>query len=106
VAVRGSGTLGFACLRDDGLDHLYVDPANHRRGVGRALLDRAKAASPSRLTSWTFQRNAGARAFYGAQGFRAVEPTDGAGNEEREPDVRYASVPHSAALAQFRIRSP
>jgi putative acetyltransferase len=41
------------------------------------------------LRLWTFQRNAGARRFYERNGFAAVELTDGLGNEEREPDVRY-----------------
>ena len=35
------------------------------------------------------QRNAGARRFYERNSFVAVEFTDGNGNEEREPDVRY-----------------
>ena len=42
-----------------------------------------------RLQLWTFQRNAQARRFYEARGFVVVEQTDGAGNEEKEPDARY-----------------
>jgi hypothetical protein len=34
--------------------------------------------------------NVGARCFYERHGFTAVEMTDGAGNDERQPDVRYA----------------
>ena len=30
-----------------------------------------------------------ARRFYEARGFRAIRFTDGAGNEEKTPDVRY-----------------
>ena len=41
------------------------------------------------LQLWTFQRNAVARHFYERHGFRAAELTDGARNEEVEPDVRY-----------------
>jgi hypothetical protein len=33
--------------------------------------------------------NAGARRFYEREGFVAVDSTDGHGNEERAPDVRY-----------------
>jgi hypothetical protein len=40
-----------------------------------------------------FQRNMPARAFYEARGLRVVEATDGAANEEREPDVRYRWEP-------------
>ena len=39
-----------------------------------------------------FQRNSNARAFYEAQGFRAVGYTDGR-NEENEPDVKYEWKP-------------
>lgn len=39
---------------------------------------------------WVFQRNEGARAFYAKHGFTEVERTDGAANEEREPDVLLA----------------
>jgi hypothetical protein len=41
------------------------------------------------LQLWTFQRNLGARRFYEARGFELVEGTDGARNEEKEPDARY-----------------
>jgi hypothetical protein len=41
------------------------------------------------LHLWTFQRNAQARRFYEARGFALVEETDGAGNEEKEPDALY-----------------
>jgi len=43
-----------------------------------------------RLELWVFQRNERARAFYRRHGFVLVEETDGAGNEERTPDARYA----------------
>jgi putative acetyltransferase len=58
------------------------------RTVGLSLLDKAKALSPTAASALDFQRNANARAFYEAQGFRAVECTDGR-NEENEPDVKY-----------------
>ena len=60
-------------------------------GIGQRLLDKmlAEAAAGGVLRLWTFQRNAGARRFYERNGFVAVEFTDGNGNEQREPDVRY-----------------
>ncbi len=45
------------------------------------------------LQLWTFQVNGPAQSFYERHGCRAVERTDGATNEEREPDVRYAWRP-------------
>jgi GNAT superfamily N-acetyltransferase len=53
----------------------------------------AKEQRPAGLELWTFQVNESARRFYERHGFTEVEHTDGAGNEEREPDVRYAWRP-------------
>jgi len=80
--------VGYLMIDGQYLDHLYVQPGWQRRGIGLNLLNKAKALSPRRLELWTFQRNVDVRAFYEAQGFRAVEWTDG-NSEEREPDVRY-----------------
>lgn len=93
VAAEGTRVLGFLALAGVVVEHLYVDPKAHRRGVGRALLGDAKNASPAGVTLWCFQRNTPALAFYAAQGFVVAEHTDGAGNEEREPDVRLAWRP-------------
>jgi hypothetical protein len=41
------------------------------------------------LSLWTFQRNAFARQFYEKHGFVLADQTDGAGNEEGEPDALY-----------------
>jgi GNAT superfamily N-acetyltransferase len=87
--VRHQGQVAAYMLIDGGdLDHLYVGPAYQGQGFGSALLAKAKTLSPRRLELWTFQRNARARAFYEARGFRAIRQTDGK-NEEGEPDVQY-----------------
>ncbi|WP_428540273.1 GNAT family N-acetyltransferase [Rhodopila sp.] len=52
------------CSRGEYLDHLYVLPGWQRRGVGLALLGKAKALGPKQVRVSTFRRNAGARAFY------------------------------------------
>ncbi len=80
--------VGFAAARDEWLDHLYIEPAWHGRGVGSALL-LAVQEGRLRLDLWTSQQNAAARRFYERRGFRPVEMTDGSGNEERVPDIRY-----------------
>ena len=41
------------------------------------------------LQLWTFRRNAPARRFYEARGFALIQQTDGARNEEKEPDALY-----------------
>ncbi|MGQ7296914.1 GNAT family N-acetyltransferase [Quadrisphaera sp. KR29] len=89
VAEDGDDVVGVLATSPGWVDQLYVDPDHQGRGVGRALLERAKAGSAGDLQLWTFARNARARAFYEGAGFTAEEETDGTGNEEREPDVRY-----------------
>ena len=78
---------------DDWLEQLYVLPAAQGQGIGRALVEHAKLRRPGGLQLWAFASNAPARAFYEVNGFVAVEFTDGAGNEERAPDVRYRWTP-------------
>ena len=41
------------------------------------------------LKLWVFQQNTPAIGFYSRRGFHLVEPRDGSGNEEREPDALY-----------------
>ena len=88
-AFAGADLVGFIAFREGWIDQLYVLPRAQGSGIGARLL-RMVMSRFSALSLWTFQRNAGARAFYEAQGFVAAELTDGSGNEEREPDVRYA----------------
>ena len=81
--------VGMIAFREGWIDQLYVLPSVQCRGIGTALLQVAKQRWPS-LSLWTFQRNTNARRFYERHGFVLVEETDGSGNEEKEPDVRYA----------------
>ncbi len=89
VAERNGVVVAFLALEGEEIDHLYVDPGQHRQGHGSALLVAAQAAR-DRLELWVFQRNLGAIAFYEAHGFAIVSSTNGAGNEEHEPDHRMA----------------
>jgi len=81
--------VGFIAFRPGWIDHLYVHPSRQRHGLGSRLLAQAQAASDS-LHLWTFQCNEGARRFYEKHGFRIERQTDGAGNEEKQPDILYA----------------
>lgn len=83
------GLVGVIAFRKEWIDHLYIHPARQRLGCGRAPLGEAKARN-HRLELWTFQRNRNAIAFYKANGFHLARKTDGAANEEREPDALYA----------------
>jgi putative acetyltransferase len=88
AAAPGAEPVGFAAVRDEWLDHLYVLPEAQSAGIGSRLL-RLVMQDRSELTLWVFQKNVRAIAFYEAHGFALVERTDGRDNEEREPDARY-----------------
>ncbi|MFJ9866511.1 GNAT family N-acetyltransferase [Streptomyces sp. NPDC101165] len=94
VAAAGGGEIvGMMVLAGDELSQLYLDPDWRGRGLGDRFVALAKERSPGGLGLWTFQVNEPAHRFYERHGFVAVEHTDGRGNEEREPDVRYVWRP-------------
>ena len=68
---------------------LHTHPDFIGRGAGGRLLDAAKQAAVPSLELWCFQANTPARRFYERHGFRAIRFTDGEGNEEKMPDIRY-----------------
>jgi len=82
--------LGFLAIDREMLEKLYVEPDVQNRGVGTALLTKAKALRPEGFVLWVFQKNEGARRFYERHGFVLAKLTDGAENMEREPDALYA----------------
>jgi GNAT superfamily N-acetyltransferase len=84
---------GFAILDGEWLTHLYVHPDAIGTGIGHALFEHVITLRPEGFQFWVFQQNERARRFYEAHGAVAVEYTDGSGNEERTPDVRYAWQP-------------
>jgi ribosomal protein S18 acetylase RimI-like enzyme len=85
--------LGFAALAADELTHIYVEPEAQGRGIGGALIDRAKERRPDGFELWVFQQNEPARRFYERRGFVLVRETDGSENEEHTPDALYAWRP-------------
>ncbi len=89
VADEGGAVLGTIALAPGWIEHLYVRPDRLGEGIGRRLLDLAKGRAGGPLELWAFQVNDRARRFYERNGFVLAELTDGGGNEEREPDVRY-----------------
>jgi GNAT superfamily N-acetyltransferase len=88
VVEADSAIVALMVLRDDWIDHLYVDPDWIGCGLGSQLLTLAKTLRPSALHLWTFESNTRARRFYERHGFVAVDRTDG-DNEEGAPDIRY-----------------
>jgi GNAT superfamily N-acetyltransferase len=82
-----TGAHGFMARDGQVIHALYVARGRRGRGLGKQLMDRVKGIEP-RLELWCFQENTRARAFYAREGFQEVELTDGAGNDEKLPDVR------------------
>ncbi|MEU6225864.1 GNAT family N-acetyltransferase [Streptomyces sp. NPDC047042] len=93
-ASDGGGIVGVMVLDGDKVSQLYLHPEWRGHGIGDLFVALAKERSPGGLSLWTFQVNKPAHRFYERHGFVAVEHTDGSGNEEREPDVRYAWRPN------------
>ena len=93
VAEEDGRVVGLAALGASTLGHLYVHPDAHGRGIGTALLDKAKELRPDGFTLWTFPQNERACRFYERHGLRAIRFTDGSGNEEKLPDVQYEWLP-------------
>ncbi len=91
---EGDGELlGFASCTPTFLDGLYIRPDLKGQGIGSLLLDVVEATHPGGYELWVFESNTGARRLYRRRGLVEVERTDGAGNEERSPDVRMAWRP-------------
>ncbi|WP_247877368.1 acetyltransferase [Azospirillum brasilense] len=72
VAVDGDDRpVGFLGMTGSKIDTLFVDPAWHGRGIGRALVAHALKGGPE-LTVDVNEQNSAARAFYRRLGFREV----------------------------------
>lgn len=88
LAVADGNVVGICATTPGWLNYLYVLPEHQGRGIGTQFLDQAKGEN-TELRLWAFQKNQRGRQFYERQGFIVEELTDGSGNEEHEPDVRY-----------------
>jgi len=80
--------VGFCAYKDSWLNHLYIMPEYQHRGIGKSLLDQAKADN-SELHLWVFQKNTNAIDFYEKNGFELLKLSDDLTNEEHEPDAHY-----------------
>ena len=89
VAEDETGVVSFLGRQGEEVGHFYTRPDRIGQGAGTQLIEEAKASGVAALELWCFQANMYARRFYERRGFRAIRTTDGAGNEERMPDVRY-----------------
>ncbi|WP_262691358.1 acetyltransferase [Kordiimonas aestuarii] len=72
--------LGFMGCSGNNIDALFIDPAEHGKGIGRQFIDRMKAEFP-RLTVQVNEQQPQAHAFYRSCGFTDIrrDPVDDAG---------------------------
>ena len=89
VAVADGSVVGLLVLHEGFVSQLYLDPPRRGQSLGDQFVLLAKKRYPDGLRLWTFQVNGPAQRFYERHGFIAVEYSDGSGNEEHEPDIRY-----------------
>ena len=68
VATIRSRIVGFVTFREDEIPNLFVAPAFQGQGVGKQLLDFAKAKHPGGLWLTTLAPNTDARRFYEREG--------------------------------------
>lgn len=101
LAVEGDAIVGLMALRGDHIEQLFVDVPCQGRGVGSALLAKARSLSPRHLSLFTLRRNERACRFYERHGFRAVA-FGTSPPPESEPDVRYEWEPPRPAVSTDR----
>jgi ribosomal protein S18 acetylase RimI-like enzyme len=93
VAEQDGKVIGMMALSRDNtagwIDEFYLHPKAIGRGIGRTLIDRAKAELGSPIRVYTFQENTEAIEFYERHGFRPINYGDGSTNEEHCPDILY-----------------
>ena len=91
VAEQSGHAIGLIAIDAPWIRQFAVFPEHLRRGIGAALLHKARECSRAELRLFTFQRNDKARAFYEKHGFTVValgiSPAP-----ELEPDVEYRWV--------------
>lgn len=89
VARDGGDVLGYLSLAEDGfVAALYLAPDARGRGIGKQLMDCAKAHHPEGLELTVFEPNVDARRFYAREGFVPVPGGRDAETEEGVPTLR------------------
>jgi len=95
VTVMRLGTqfIGFFAFQNEKLQAFFLNADQRGQGFGSAAVDHMKTLKPH-IALWTFEQNSDAQRFYERHGFIETDRTDGAGNDEKIPDIKYEwSVP-------------
>jgi GNAT superfamily N-acetyltransferase len=86
VAEIAGEVVGYMATEPGWIEQLYLRDDVWRKGIGSALMARAKAENPGGLR---FQVNTRGRVFYERHGFVVEALGDGSKNEEGAPDILY-----------------
>lgn len=89
----GGAIQGFIGLNGDHIEGLFVRPPHQGRGIGKALLGRARDAH-GRLTLNVYRKNERAAAFYAREGFQVR----GEGVDENTGEPEYTMVWERGAI--------
>jgi GNAT superfamily N-acetyltransferase len=95
VVRQADRPIGFLVQAGTQVEQLFVDPSQQGRGVGTALLAKARECSPARLCLFALADNHRACRFYERHGFRVVRRGTSP-PPESEPDVLYEWTPSGA----------
>ena len=87
LALIDEEVVGMIAYNDSEISQLYIHIGYQGIGIGRTLLDKAKAQSSGKLTLYTFEVNEKAQRFYENHGFEIIGR--GHKNEENLPDIKY-----------------
>ncbi|QGM29474.1 GNAT family N-acetyltransferase [Bacillus sp. N3536] len=90
LALIDEEVVGMIAYNDREINQLYIHLKYQGFGIGRTLLDKAKAQSSGKLILYTFEVNEKAQRFYETNGFEII--SRGHENEENLPDIQYEWV--------------
>ncbi|MEK4527024.1 GNAT family N-acetyltransferase [Paenibacillus sp. BGI2013] len=87
LALIDEKVVGMIAYSETEISQLYIHIDYQGNGIGRTLLNKAKAQANGKLTLYTFEVNKNAQRFYENNGFEITDR--GQENEENLPDIRY-----------------
>lgn len=90
LALIDEEVVGMIAYNDREINQLYIHLEYQGFGIGRTLLDKAKAQSSGKLILYTFEVNEKAQRFYENNEFEII--SRGHENEENLPDIQYEWV--------------
>ena len=87
ICQSGDQICGVLCLQPGFVDQLFIHVDWQGKGLGAALIERAKLIYPEGFWLYVFQKNTSAIAFYEKQGL--IQGEAGVSPNEGEKDFKY-----------------